>query len=174
MADAQNGADAPETPDAAAQADQPQVRMRILGQYVRDLSFENIVAQKGTGGDAKPDVQVQVGLDAKKREAEHQFEVVNKYTVTSKNTESGDVLFALELDYAAVFHIENVPDQQLHPFLMIECPRLMFPFVRRIISDITRDGGFPPLNVDTVDFMAIYRNEIQRRAKEKQEAEPAN
>lgn len=168
MADAPNGADTGATPPQTATGDQPQVKMRILGQYIRDLSFENIVAQKGTGADAKPDVQVQVSLDAKKRDTEHQFEVVSKYTVTSRNKDTGDVLFALELDYAGVFHIEGVPDNQMHPFLMIECPRMLFPFVRRIISDVTRDGGFPPLNVDTVDFMNIYRQELQRRAQAQQ------
>ena len=78
---------------------------------------------------------------------------------------NADVLFLLELEYGGTFHIEGVSDDQIHPFLLIECPRLMFPFVRRIISDVTRDGGFPPLNVDTVDFMALYRQELARRAQ---------
>ena len=172
MADTPNGADTGAAAPQTATEDQPQVRMRILGQYIRDMSFENIVAQKGGGSDAKPDVQVQVSLDAKKREPEHQFEVISKYTVTSRNKDTNDVLFALEVDYAGVFHVEGVPENQLHPFLMIECPRMMFPFVRRIISDVTRDGGFPPLNVDTVDFMNIYRQELQRRAQA-QQAQPA-
>lgn len=153
-------------PNGAAQPQQPQVKMQVLAQYIRDLSFENILAQKGTGGEVKPDVQVQVGLDAKKRSVEHQYEVLTKFTITSKNKETGDVLFAMELDYGGVFLIEGIPEQQLHPFLMIECPRMLFPFVRRIVSDVTRDGGFPALNLDTVDFMAIYRNEIERRQRE--------
>jgi len=153
-------------PNGAVQTQQPQVKMQVLAQYIRDLSFENILAQKGTGGEVKPDVQVQVGLDAKKRSVEHQYEVLTKFTITSKNKETGDVLFAMELDYGGVFLIEGIPEQQLHPFLMIECPRMLFPFVRRIVSDITRDGGFPALNLDTVDFMAIYRNEIERRQRE--------
>jgi preprotein translocase subunit SecB len=166
MADATNGA-APQQPQADQQ--QPQAKMQILGQYIRDLSFENIVAQKGGGGNAKPDVSVQVSLDAKRRETENQYVVISKYTVTSKNKDTGDVLFALEVDYAGVFQLENVPDNQLHPFLMIECPRMLFPFVRRIISDVTRDGGFPPLNIDTVDFMQIYRQELQRRQEQGQQ-----
>jgi len=85
--------------------------------------------------------------------------------VTSKNKVNDDTLFLLEVDYGGIFHVEGVPEEQLHPFLMIECPRLMFPFVRRIISDVTRDGGFPPLNIDTVDFLALYRQEIARRAQ---------
>ena len=155
-----------DTPNGAAQPQQPQVKMQVLAQYTRDLSFENILAQKGTGGEVKPDVQVQVGLDAKKRSVEHQYEVLTKFTITSKNKDTGDVLFAMEVDYGGVFLIEGIPEQQLHPFLMIECPRMLFPFVRRIVSDVTRDGGFPALNLDTVDFMAIYRNEIERRQRE--------
>ncbi|WP_108260012.1 protein-export chaperone SecB [Mangrovicoccus ximenensis] len=150
---------------------QPQVKMQILGQFIRDLSFENIVAQKGVQGDVKPDVQVQVNLDAKKRPADNQYEVQTKFTVTSKNKDSDDVLFRMDLDYAGIFQIEGVPEAQLHPFLMIECPRMLFPFVRRIVSDVTRDGGFPPLNLENVDFMGIYRNEIARRAAAQQPAE---
>jgi preprotein translocase subunit SecB len=143
-----------------------QVRMQVLAQYIRDMSFENAVAQKGLqAGEVTPDVQVQVSLDARKRQADHQYEVICKFRVTSKNKASGDVLFLLELDYGGIFHVEGVADDQLHPFLLIECPRLLFPFVRRIISDVTRDGGFPALNVDTVDFLALYRQELLRRAQ---------
>lgn len=163
-----------ETPNGAAAQQPLQVKMQVMAQYIRDLSFENIVAQKGIGGDVKPDVQVQVGLDAKKRTVENQYEVLTKFTITSKNKETGDILFAMELDYGGVFLIEGVPEAQLHPFLMIECPRMLFPFVRRIVSDVTRDGGFPALNLDTVDFMAIYRNEIERRQKEAGANQPLN
>ncbi|MBE0554901.1 MAG: protein-export chaperone SecB [Rhodobacteraceae bacterium] len=146
-----------------------QVRMSVLAQFVRDLSFENMVAQKGvTSAEVSPDVQVAVSLDARKRSAEHQYDVISKYRVTSKNKATGDTLFLCEVDYGGVFHVEGVPEDQLHPFLLIECPRLMFPFVRRIISDITRDGGFPALNIDTVDFLALYRQELARRAQAQQ------
>ena len=91
--------------------------------------------------------------------------MVTKFKVNSTNQEGNDQLFLLELDYAGVFHIENVPEDQLHPFLLIECPRMLFPFVRRIVSDVTRDGGFPAVNLDTVDFLALYRQEIARRAQ---------
>ncbi len=158
---------ADETPAGNGAAAAPaQIRMQVLAQYVRDLSFENVVVQKGLGaGEVQPDIQVAVSLDARKRPAPNQYEVVTKYKVTSKNKVNGDVLFLLEVEYGSTFHIEGVAEEQLHPFLLIECPRLMFPFVRRIISDVTRDGGFPPLNVDTVDFMALYRQELARRAQ---------
>jgi preprotein translocase subunit SecB len=146
----------------------PQVRLQVIGQYVRDLSFENMVAQKGLSGvEVQPDIQVAVSLDARKRSAANQFDVITKFKVASKNKVNGDTLFLLELEYGGTFLIEGVADEQLHPLLLIECPRLLFPYVRRIISDVTRDGGFPPLNVDQVDFLALYRQEIARRAQAK-------
>ncbi len=157
----------------AAQPQQPVMpRMQVLGQYIRDMSFENVLAQKGVQGEVQPDINVEVALDAKKRPADHQFEVITKFTVNSKNKNGGEQLFLLELEYAGIFHIENVPEDQMHPFLLIECPRMLFPFVRRVVSDITRDGGFPPLNLDTVDFMALYRAEIERRAAAEKEGQP--
>jgi preprotein translocase subunit SecB len=158
---------ADETPAGnGATAAPQQVKMQVLAQYVRDMSFENMVVQKGlSAGEVQPDIQVAVSLDARKRPVPNQYEVITKFKVTSKNKVNGDVLFLLELEYGSTFHVEGVSDDQMHPFLLIECPRLMFPFVRRIISDVTRDGGFPPLNVDTVDFMALYRQELARRAQ---------
>lgn len=150
---------------AAAPAAAPQVQMKILGQFIRDMSFENIVSQKGLTGDMTPDVNVQVSLDAKKRPTDDQFEVISKYTVTAKNKGTEDTLFLMELEYGGIFHIENVPDDQMHPFLMIECPRMLFPFARRIVHDIIRDGGFPPLNLDNIDWIALYRQNLARQAE---------
>ena len=152
--------------EQAAQPIQPQ--MRVLGQYVRDMSFENIVAQKGASPEVQPDVQVQVNLDEKKRATEHQYEVAIKLNITSKAKEGDTVLFVLEIDYVGLFHIENVPEDQMHPFLLIECPRMIFPFLRRVVSDVTRDGGFPPLNLENIDFLSLYRNELARRQSEEQ------
>ncbi len=152
-----------EEQENGAAAETPQVRLTTLTQFIRDLSFENILAQKGTGGEVSPDVTVQVNLDAKKRSVEHQYEVVTKLKIDSKNKDDGAHLFVMEMDFVGVFHIEGVPDEQMHPFLMIECPRMMFPFLRRIVSDVTRDGGFPPLNLENIDWVQIYRNEIARR-----------
>jgi len=161
-----------ETSSGAPQA-APQIKMQVLAQFVRDMSFENMVAQKGLGGgEVQPDVQVAVSLDARKRTADKQYDVITKFKVTSKNRATGDMMFLLELDYGGVFLVDGVPEDQLHPFLLIECPRMLFPYVRRIISDVTRDGGFPALNVDNVDFLALYRQEIARRAQA-QAAAPA-
>ncbi|PIE14969.1 MAG: protein-export chaperone SecB [Rhodobacterales bacterium] len=155
-------------------AETPQVKMQVLAQFIKDMSFENAVAQKGIDGEVQPDIEVQVNLDAKKRNVEHQYEVVSKFKINSKNKEGGQPLFLLELEYGGIFHIENVPEDQLHPFLLIECPRMLFPYARRIVGDITRDGGFPPLSLENIDFLALYRAELARRAEAEAAAKPAD
>jgi preprotein translocase subunit SecB len=152
MANETNGA--PE----AAEAQAP--RLQILNQYTRDLSFENLAVQKGLASDGKPEVRVAVNVDAQKR-GDDRYEVALKVKVESNVGESP--VFILELDFAGLFTIQNVPEQQLHPVLMIECPRLIFPYVRRIVGDVTRDGAYPPLNLEMIDFVALYRAELARR-----------
>lgn len=147
--------------NGAAEAQAP--RLQIITQYVRDLSFENIAVQKGIAADGKPDIRVQVNLEAQKR-AEDRYEVAVKLNVDSKV--GAAQVFILELDYAGLFFVQNVPEDQLHPLLMIECPRLIFPFVRRIVGDVTRDGGYPLLNLEIIDFLALYRAELARRQVE--------
>jgi len=178
MAETGNGGAAPQQ-QPQPQGQQTPVKLQILAQYVRDMSFENVLAQKPTNAtNVTPDIQVQVSLDARKRDADHQFEVITKFKVHSKNKTDQATLFLMELEYAGVFHIENVPTEQMHPFLLIECPRMLFPFVRRIVSDVTRDGGFPPLNLDIVDFLGLYRQELARQADMKKQqddtAKPQN
>ena len=152
---------------AAGTATPPvQPQMRVLGQFIRDMSFENIMAQKGAPADVQPDVSVQVNLDAKKRPTDHQYESSIKLNVTSKAKEGDATLFIMEIDYVGIFHIENVPEEQLHPFLLIECPRIIFPFLRRVVSDVTRDGGFPALNLENIDFVSMYRNEVAKRQQQ--------
>ncbi|MDG1738425.1 MAG: protein-export chaperone SecB [Paracoccaceae bacterium] len=158
---AENGVEA----GAEAQAAVPP-KMSVMTQFIRDLSFENILAQKGVGGEVQPEVDINVNLEPRNRSAENQYEVAMKLQITSKNKGSDEKLFILELDYAGIFHIENVPQEQMHPYLLIECPRMIFPFVRRIVHDVTRDGGFPPLNMETIDFLALYRTELTKRAEE--------
>lgn len=150
------------TESGAANQQPAQPKMQIVSQYVRDLSFENIAAQKNAATDGKPEIKVQVNLDAQKR-ADDLYEVALKLKIDSRVEESA--LFLLELDYAGRFRVQNVKPEQLHPLLMIECPRLIFPFVRRIVSDVSRDGGYPPINLDTIDFLALYRQELIRRQK---------
>ena len=157
------------TNGAADPAAAPQIKQRILAQFVRDLSFENEMSKNGVDGEVKPEIKVEVNLDARKRGAENQYEVITKLKVTSTNSGSDKTLFLLELEYSGVFEIEGVPEQEMHPYLMIECPRMTFPFIRRIVSDVTRDGGFPPLNLEQIDFVAIYRQQLALRAQQQAE-----
>ena len=101
-----------------------QPSMNILAQFIRDMSFENIFAQKGTEGEVSPDVDVQVNLDARKRSTQGQYEIIIKLNVNSKSKENADPLFLLEVEYGGIFQISGVPDEQMHPFLLIECPRI--------------------------------------------------
>ncbi len=160
-------------PAAAPQAGQvpPQPVLKVLTQYVRDMSFENVAAQQGKAPTGQPAFNVQVGLDAQKKGEKH-YEVVIKLQVNA--TSEGDKIFILEIEYAGLFEVDNVAEQQMHPFLLIECPRQIFPYLRRIVSDITHDGGFPPLNLDTIDFLSLYQQELQRRAQEEAAAAPKN
>lgn len=160
--------------DNGAAPQQPVMpQMKILGQFIRDMSFENILSRKPVEGEVQPDIQVQVALDGRKRGEGNQYEVTTKFNITSKNKGSDAVLFVFELEYSGLFQIDNVPNEQLHPFLLIECPRMLFPFVRRIVSDVTRDGGFPPLNLDTIDFVALYRQQLAQR-QQTAESAPVN
>ncbi|MDQ7080216.1 MAG: protein-export chaperone SecB [Paracoccaceae bacterium] len=153
------------------QAPQPP-RLQVLGQFIRDLSFENVAAQKGVMGEGQPDIQVQVNLDATRRESDKNYEVILKLNIESRLKEMDATLFILEIEYAGIFQVENVPDDQLHPFLLIECPRMIFPYLRRIVSDITHDGGYPPLNLENIDFLSLYQQELQRRAEAEKAGQP--
>ena len=141
-------------------------KMQILGQFIKDLSFENIAAQESKQGTGTPNIEIKINLDASKRTQDDQYNSSIKISVESKDTKTNKNIFLLELDYRGIFKIENIPDDQLHPFLMIECPRMLFPFVRRVVHDVTRDGGYPPLNLDSIDFLAMYRAEVERLSAE--------
>ena len=147
-------------------SEQKNPTLKTLGQFVKDLSFENIAAQESRQGTGTPDIQVKINLDASKREQENQYNSSIKVNIESKDLESQERFFLLELDYGGIFLIENAPEDQLHPLLMIECPRMLFPFVRRVIHDVTRDGGYPPLNLDSIDFLSMYKAEVDRLSSE--------
>ena len=147
-------------------SEQTNTTMQAIGQFIKDLSFENIAAQQSRQGTGTPDIQVKINLDASKREQENQYNSSIKINIESKDTETQENIFLLELDYGGIFIIENAPEDQLHPLLMIECPRMLFPFVRRVIHDVTRDGGYPPLNLDSIDFLSMYKAEVDRLSSE--------
>ena len=156
------------------QAIQPSTK--VLAQFIRDLSFENILAQKGLDTNSPPDIKVNVNLDAKKRKSENQYEVLIKLSIISSakkensNDSKNSKLFILEIEYGGLFEVTGVPEDQIHPYLMIECPRILFPYLRRIVADVTHDGGFPPLNLEQINFLALYQKEIERRQAEAQKA----
>lgn len=161
MAETENGSAPNGNGGEAPQGTQPpQFKMQILAQYVRDLSFENIVAQKGIQGDIQNEAQLQVGVEPRKRGEGNHYEVITKYNLVAKNKADGQTLFLLELEHAGLFLIEGLQGEQLAAFLNIECPRLTYPFARRIISDITRDGGVQQMNLELIDFVALFRQRV--------------
>lgn len=134
--------------------DQPLPQVSILVQYTKDLSFENPNAPMSLQAGGQPKIEVNVAVNAK-RAGEGVFEAELKITAKA-TTEDDNTSFVVELVYAGLFGLTNVPDEALEPFLIIEAPRILFPFARRIIADTTRDGGFPPLMLDPIDFGSLY------------------
>jgi preprotein translocase subunit SecB len=142
--------------------------LNALGQYLKDLSFENPNAPRSLAPqDKPPQIQIQVNVDAKQL-APNDFEVSIK--LDAKAGEGAGTLFKLDVEYAGIFRLTNIPQEQVHPIIMIECPRLLFPFVRQIVSDATRDGGYPPLFLDPIDFVGLYQ---QRAAAQASNENPA-
>lgn len=149
--------------DPAAANNQPQ--LNVLVQYVKDLSFENPNAPHSLQGQEQPAINIQINVNAQPL-SEADIEVVLK--IEGKAEVSGSVLFAFDLTYAGVFRIQNVPQDNMLPIVMIECPRILFPFAREVVASAVRNGGFPPLLLDPVDFVALFR---QRMAQ--QQGQPA-
>jgi preprotein translocase subunit SecB len=136
--------------------------LNVLGQYIKDFSFENPNAPRSLMQLSKPPaINVQINVNAKPV-SETDFEVELK--IDGKAENEGSVLFNIELIYAGVFRVQNVPAENVHPIVLIECPRLLFPFARQIVSDAVRDGGFPPMLLDPVDFAALYRQRMADQA----------
>jgi preprotein translocase subunit SecB len=136
--------------------DQPQIG--LLAQYVKDLSFENPNAPTVYSWTAQPNVDVQFNIGVEKA-ADDVHEVALR--VTAKATSENGVVYAVELVYAGLFGLRNIPETQMHPFLYAEAPRLMFPFARRVLADAVQDGGFAPLMLDPIDFASLYAQQVQ-------------
>ena len=155
--------------DDSAQNDAPS--MNLIGQYIRDLSFESPGAPAsimlGTGNPAFS-VSINVGV---KKQSDEIYAV--EITLSAKADRDNAVLFAVELVYGGVFRLKNVPEAQLSQLLMIECPRLIFPFERQVLASTTQQGGFPPLMMEPVDFAAIYRQNLAKLAAQQGAAQPA-
>ena len=157
-------AEASQTPPPGAGATPGNApRLMVQTQYIRDLSFENPRAPAGAEpGQTRPEIQVRVDVRAQAAGTER-YEVSLQLHVDAKAGEQ--TTFMLELTYGGLFVMQNVPQESLQAILLIECPRLLFPFARRIIADATRDGGFPPLMIDPIDFAALYRRRQQAQAE---------
>ena len=140
----------------------PQVGM--ISQYVKDLSFENPNAPAIYQSQTQPQIEVQFNIGAQRLGDEvHEVDLRIEVTARSEN----NTAFAVDLLYAGLFALRNIPEEQLQPFLLAEAPRLLFPFARRVVADAIRDGGFPPLVLDPIDFGALY---MQRAAQAQAEA----
>ena len=136
-------------------------QIRILAQFIRDFSFENPKAPDSLRAAAAPQIELGVEMAARGR-SDGLFEVDLKLMATA--TSDGQPAFQAELLYGGLFQIEGVPEEQLEPVLLVECPRFLFPFARRIIADATVDGGFPPFMLEPLDFAAVYA--AQRAARD--------
>ena len=159
---------APDAAPGGAPGARPQVR--ILAHFVRDLSFENVGAIEGTAAEGAPEISVQVNLDGQNI-GEDRYQVNMK--LTAKAVDGEHTRFLVELDYAGIFSITNVQKEHIHPMMFIECPRLILPFARRVVADATRDGGYPPLMLDNVDFAMLYRQKLEQvRQEQKQKQQP--
>ena len=142
--------------------------LQILTQYVRDLSFENPAAPALSPPDGgAPDVSVDANVNARKL-TENDFEVGLKFTIQAKF--SDQTAFIAELLYCGVFRLINIPENDVRPVLLIEAPRQLFPFARRILADVTRDGGYPPIMLDPIDFLDLYRRGEHSRAEDQTQA----
>lgn len=165
---------APEADGAGAQpqaaADAPQIR--IAAQYIKDLSFENPGARAlMQPSSEQPTIEVQVNVQAARGTQEGIFEVALKLSANAKRAE--EAIFLCELEYAGVFQLNNIPTESLQPVLLIECPRMVFPFARRILMDAVREGGYDKFQLDPIDFAGLYRQRMMAEAQRQNEANGA-
>ena len=137
-----------------------QPSLNVLAQYVKDLSFESPGAPNSLRGrDKAPGIAINVNVNANPL-SDKQFDV--NLTLNAKASFDQEVLFNVELIYGGVFRMKNIPENQLAPLLLVECPRLIFPFARQILASVTQQGGFPPLMMEPVDFNAIYMQNLKQ------------
>lgn len=140
--------------------------LNVLAQYIKDLSFENPAAPRSLQArDKAPSININVNVNANPL-SEAEFDVV--LTLNAEAKDGDKTLFNVELAYGGVFRVTGFPQEHMLPLLFIECPRLLFPFARQIVADATRNGGFPPLMIDPIDFAQMF---TQRMAEEKVRAQ---
>lgn len=146
---------------AGAEANGPV--LNALVQYTKDLSFENPNAPRSLGPQQKPpNISIQVNVNARQiAEADYEVELL----LEGAAGEDADTLFKFEINYAGIFRVLNVAQSDIQPVVMIECPRLLFPFARQIVAEAVRNGGFPPLYIDPIDFAGLYRQRLAQAAQ---------
>jgi preprotein translocase subunit SecB len=132
---------------------------QVVGQYIKDLSFENPGAPAGLT--QRPQIEFGIDVQARRGDDQH-FEVELKLRVHAKGEDRQ--LFLLELAYAGLFRLQNIPEEAVQPILLIQAPHMLFPFARRIIADVVRDGGMPPLMIEPIDFVALYQAKLGQAA----------
>lgn len=147
---------------AAGAQTNPQAQLGVLAQYVKDLSFESPGAPQTLQGPGEnPQLQIGVNVNAGPR-GEDIYEIIVHIEAHAKS--DAGVIYNIELDYAGLFRIKNVPEHVLQSVMFVDCPTLIFPFVRRVIADVVRDGGFPPLMLDPIDFNGLYAQNLAKAA----------
>ncbi len=135
-----------------------QPQLQVVAQYIKDFSFENPNAPQAlVATNEAPQIGIQINVTASPL-SNDEIEVV--LALSGKAERAGSVMFSFELEFGGVFRIRNVPQESLNPIVLIECPRLLFPFAREIVATAVRNGGFPPLLLDPVDFVALYRQKL--------------
>ena len=165
----EEAADTPAEAGAAAGAEGEAPGLGILAQYIKDLSFENPHAPHSLRPrENSPEINININVNANPL-SETDFEVELKMDANAG--EGADTMFNVELTYGGVFRLTNMPQEAVAPAILIECPRLLFPFARQIIAEATRNGGFPPLLIDPVDFAALFQ---QRMAEEQVKSQVAS
>jgi preprotein translocase subunit SecB len=147
------------------------IQAQVVGQYIKDLSFENpnIEALMGGGPGENPNIQLEVNVDARTADAKNNV-YESAINFRAHATSKIGTIYELEVVYAGLFRIQNLPKEAMEPFLLVNCPALLFPFLRRLLADITREGGFPPLLLDPIDFGALYVRRQQELQKQKANA----
>lgn len=145
------------TAGAADASQQVSPQIVVLSQYVKDLSFENPRAPNNFDPEQEsPQVNVNVNVNAREMGSDN-YEV--SLTIEASAAQGTDTVFLVEVEYAGVFSLGNIDGEPRQMLLLIECPRLLFPFARNIVADVTRDGGFPPLLIQPIDFVALYQRQ---------------
>jgi len=135
-------------------------QLNVLAQYIKDLSFENPNAPGSLNPGQQPTVNLQINVSANPVAGGSDVEVELK--LEGKAEAAGAVLFSFDLAFAGIFRIHNVPPDSMHPVVMIECPRLLFPFAREIVAAVVRNGGFPQFLIEPVDFVSLYRQKMEQ------------